>query len=60
MRVPGWAWVIWAMGGLVLEVLALANGLTGDSLTENILIALPGWLLYSLLGWLAWHFRRAR
>ena len=60
MRVPGWAWLIWAMGGFVLEVLALANGLTGDTLSENILIALPRRLIYSLLGWLAWHLRKAK
>ena len=60
MRVPGWAWIVWALGGVVLEVLALANGLTGDTLTENILIALPGWVIYSLLGYGLWHFRKAR
>ncbi len=60
-KVSGWFWVIWALVGVALESLAVANGWhNGDTLTENILGFIPGWLIYAFLGWLLWHFRRAR
>lgn len=60
-RVSGWLWVVWAGSFFVLEGLALANGpANGDTLTENILTVLPGFVIYSGLGWLLWHFRKAR
>lgn len=60
MRVPDLAWAAWVVVGLVLEGIALTNGLVGDTLTENILRSLPGWAIYAALGWLLWHFRKAR
>lgn len=60
MKVPSRAWAAWVVAGLVLEGLALANGIAGDTLTENILTLVPGWLIYMGLGWLLWHFRGAK
>lgn len=60
MRVPAKLWMGWVVAGLVLEGLALGNGLAGDTLTENILTLLPGWVIYMALGWLLWHFRGAK
>lgn len=60
-QVPMWAWAAYFGLGLVLEGLALANGLaTGDTATEVIYSTLPGWLVYMGIGWLAWHFRGMR
>lgn len=60
MKVPSWAWIAWAVAGLVLEAVALVNGVGGDTLTEQILAASPGWVIYMGLGWLLWHFREAK
>ena len=61
MRIPGWAWLVYALLGVSLEGVALANGWhNGDTLTENILAVFPGWAIYAGIGWLLFHFRRAR
>jgi len=59
MKVPSWAWIVWAVFGLLLEAAALVNGVRGDTLTEQILALAPGWVIYMGLGWLLWHFREA-
>lgn len=60
-EVPRWVWALWAAAFVVLEGMALLNGPhNGDTLTENILLVLPGWVIYAALGWLLWHFRKAK
>lgn len=63
MRLPqisGWMWLAWMLMFGVMETIALANGFSGDTLTENILRTIPGWIVYAALGWSLWHFRKAR
>lgn len=40
VEIPGWAWILWGSVSLttflVLEVIALTNERTGDTLSENI------------------------
>ncbi len=59
MRVPVWAWIVWALLGIGLELLALSNVDAGDTLTDTIVKLIPGWLLFMFLGWAAWHFTAA-
>jgi hypothetical protein len=60
VKVPGWAWLVYLLLGLSLEALALANHVGGDTATEVILRTFPGWLLFMGIGWLIFHFRKAR
>lgn len=60
-KVPSWAWLAWVGAFFALEGLAVANGWNnGDTLSENIINLVPGWCIYGLIGWGAWHFRKAR
>ncbi len=56
MKIPTWAWLIWAVLGLALEGVALVNGVANDTLTETIVRSIPGWLVFMGVGWLCWHF----
>ncbi len=60
-KLPRFTWLVYLVVGLVLEGWAVANGWhNGDTATEVILHTFPGWMIYAGLGWLLWHFRRAR
>ncbi len=60
MKIPTWVWALYLLIGLTLEAFALMNGWAGDTATEVILRTAPGWMIYAVLGWLLWHFRKAR
>ncbi len=60
-KLPRHTWLVYFIIGLGLEGWAVANGWrNGDTATETILATIPGWVIYAVLGWLMWHFRRAR
>ena len=56
MRVKTIFWAIWALIGLLVEGIALVNGVPNDTLTGAIVTHLPGWLVFCGVGWLGWHF----
>ena len=64
MRLPqisGRVWFTYLLIGLVLEAVAVFNGLsTGDTISEIVERTFPGWIVYTFLGWLVWHFRKMR
>ena len=55
-KVRGIFWALWAAVGLVLEAVALANGVPNDTLTGTITSHIPAWLVFMGIGWLGWHF----
>lgn len=57
-RVPRPLWLAWIGLGVVLEGVALANGVADDTLSA-LLLAVPAWLGAGLLGWLGWHLAQA-
>lgn len=56
MKVPPWAWVAWMGLFLVLEGIAIVNGVMNDTLTETMHHSVPGWVVFMFLGWLCYHF----
>lgn len=56
MKLTGWAWIIWAGVGLVLETVAILSPAAGDTLTERIVHTFPP--LAVILGalWVPLHF----
>lgn len=56
MKVPRLAWIAWIVTFLVLEGIALFNGVMNDTLTETLHHSTPGWLVFMFLGWLVYHF----
>ena len=49
-------WIVWAVAGAILEGVALFNGVPNDTLTGAVVTHIPGWLLFSGVGWAGWHF----
>lgn len=56
MKIPRLAWITWIAAFLVLEGVALFNGIANDTLTETLHHGVPGWLVFMFLGWLTYHF----
>jgi uncharacterized membrane protein YbhN (UPF0104 family) len=56
MKIPRWAWVVWILAFVVLEGIALFDGVMNDTLTESLHHSVPGWLVFMFLGWLVYHF----
>ncbi len=59
MKVPLWGWIVWALLGFGLELLALTDASPNDTLTATIVKLVPAWLVFMLIGWLGWHFAQA-
>jgi len=49
-------WLLWALLFVLLESIALLNKVDNDTLTQTICTYVPGWALFSGIGWGIWHF----
>ncbi len=56
MKISPLFWILWGVFGLVLEAIALFNNVPNDTLTGTITTHIPGWVIFSFIGWLLWHF----
>lgn len=56
MKIPRWAWLVWLGIFVVLEAIALFDGIANDTLTETLHHGVPGWAVFMFLGWLCYHF----
>lgn len=56
MRIHPFVWLAWALAFVVLETIAMLNKAPNDTLTQTIVSYVPGWALFSAIGWGLWHF----
>lgn len=64
MSVWSWAWLVWILVGVAIEIAALLRPAPGDTLSEHAwaVFANPtigkfaAWMVFAFLIWLAVHF----
>jgi hypothetical protein len=59
MSIPFWAWGLWALVGLGMEIIALYNSTPNDTLTATIVTHFPGTWVLLAAAWVLAHFTSA-